>query len=83
MSFNSKGRFYTRGKCLDKCVRGDIIDDILKAGVTVEQDTFLGIGRQLARSTGFIVKLSKAFGKRLLAVVLLAQGNLSQATLVN
>ena len=32
MSFNSKGRFYTRGKCLDKCVRGDIIDDILKAG---------------------------------------------------
>ena len=32
MAFNSKGRFFQRGKCLEENVRGDIIDDILKAG---------------------------------------------------
>ena len=32
MAFNAKGRFYFAGKCIDKSVRDDIIDDVLENG---------------------------------------------------
>ena len=40
MAFNSKGRYFQKGKCLEENVRGDIIDDILKAGGNSDAGNF-------------------------------------------
>ena len=58
MAFNAKGRFYFAGKCIDKSVRGDIIDDVLKKmAVIVRRGIFLDVGLRLPPSTEFMGRL--------------------------
>ena len=58
MAFNSKGRFFQRGKCLEENVRGDIIDDILNAGGDSDTGIFDGHWTTIGvLSTEFMGKL--------------------------
>ncbi|CAB4033250.1 Hypothetical predicted protein [Paramuricea clavata] len=43
MVFSSKGRYFTRGMCLEESVRGEIIDDILLDGGDSETGHFPGL----------------------------------------